>query len=279
MTVIVTWNIQACRGVDGAVDAGRIARVLQEWTADADVICLQEVSCHGAVADDDQVARLAGLFSGYTAHFGPAFDRLGPDGRRQAFGNMLLSRLPVLQVFAHPLPQPPVPNAPSMPRQATEVVVETGDGPLRVVNTHLEYTDPAFRFAQIARLRDLHAEAAQRAALKDLPGKGDYAPWPRPAEAVFCGDFNMRSDSPEFAAMLAPLGKGIPDLVDAWAVAHPDVPHAATTGVHDHKQWPQGPHCRDYLFVSRTLADRVAEVAVEGETAASDHQPVRLALR
>lgn len=278
MTEIVTWNIQACRGVDGTVDARRIARVLRDWT-DADVICLQEVSRYASVADEDQVALLGALFPGYSVHFGPAFDRLDrAAGKRRMFGNLILSRLPVLQAFSHPLPHPAIEGIHSMPRQATEAVVETAAGPLRILTTHLEYTSAAFRTAQLARLRDLHIEAAQRAALSDLPGKGDYTPWPRPAEAVICGDFNMLPGSEEYAGVLAPFPEGVPALHDAWELAHPGAPHGATVGVHDHEQWPQGPHCRDYLFVSTPLADRVRGLEVEGITDASDHQPVRLVI-
>jgi endonuclease/exonuclease/phosphatase family metal-dependent hydrolase len=40
---LLSWNIQWCRGVDGRVDAQRIAREIRAM-ADADVICLQEVA-------------------------------------------------------------------------------------------------------------------------------------------------------------------------------------------------------------------------------------------
>ena len=47
MTAIVSWNIQAGRGVDGRVDLVRIARTVRAL-ADADVICLQEVESRGS---------------------------------------------------------------------------------------------------------------------------------------------------------------------------------------------------------------------------------------
>ena len=65
MTVIVTWNVQACRGVDGIVDPGRIARVIKSM-GPADVICLQEIACNDpeyeGEAPADQVKALAELF-------------------------------------------------------------------------------------------------------------------------------------------------------------------------------------------------------------------------
>jgi exonuclease III len=79
------------------------------------------------------------------------------------------------------------------------------------------------------------------------------------------------------ALMTAPLPSGSA-LSDAWSVFRPDAPHPPTTGVFDRKQWPQGPHCRDYFFVTPDLAARIAEVEVDVETGQSDHQPVVLRL-
>jgi endonuclease/exonuclease/phosphatase family metal-dependent hydrolase len=39
-----------------------------------------------------------------------------------------------------------------------------------------------------------------------------------------------------------------------------------------------GPACCDFVFVSENLRNRVAGVAVDGQTEASDHQPVFLEL-
>ena len=56
------------------------------------------------------------------------------------FGNMTLSRLPVLQVASHLLPGRRTVSPRSMRRQALEVTVQAGFGPIRIVNTHLEYS-------------------------------------------------------------------------------------------------------------------------------------------
>ena len=61
MTTILTWNIQCGLGVDGRVDLVRLADVIRSM-ADADVICLQEVSRFNPELDGgenvDQVAAL-----------------------------------------------------------------------------------------------------------------------------------------------------------------------------------------------------------------------------
>ena len=100
VTVIVTWNVQACRGVDGIVDPGRIARVIKSM-APADVICLQEIACNDPErqgdAPADQVEALADLFPEFEVHFGVAIDRAGePDGTRWRFGNLILTRPPAV---------------------------------------------------------------------------------------------------------------------------------------------------------------------------------------
>ena len=278
MTTILTWNIQAGLGCDGRTDLGRIAETIR--ARDPDVVCLQEVARN--VPDlgggDDQVERLAGLFAGYQAVFGPAIDRARAS-RRMCFGNMILSRLPVVQIFTHALPQPASPGVKHMPRQATEIVADTPAGALRVVTTHFEYHSEIQRIAQAQHLRHLQAEVEANAAAPGAdPGQGIYAAVPRPASAVYCGDFNAAPGDAVHALMTLPLPSGNA-LQDAWTAFAQDAPHPPTTGIFDRKQWPQGPHCRDYFFVTAEVAARVGEVEVDVETDQSDHQPVTLRLR
>ena len=70
-----------------------------------------------------------------------------------------------------------------------------------------------------------------------------------------------------------------PAYRDAWQLSHPGKPHAPTIGVHDKLQWPGPPFACDFIFVTEDLARRVEDVVVNGETDASDHQPVLLELR
>jgi len=282
MTRILTWNIQWGLGLDGRVDLRRIAVVVKAM-GDPDVLCLQEVGRHmpgAGGADADQAEALTALFPDMEPVFGAAVERAGADGRpRQRFGNLVLSRLPVLQVFRHPLPQPPDGAVKHMARQATEATVAAPFGPLRVVTTHMEYHSEGQRLAQAARLRDLHAEIAGNERTPGAqPADGPYAAPPRPAACVLCGDFNMVPDDAVYAALTAPFADGTPPLVDAWRHARPGRPHAATCGIFDAEQWPQGPHCRDFLFVTPDVAARIAAVEVNPDTDASDHQPVLLTL-
>lgn len=276
---ILSWNIQWGRGLDGRVDLVRTARLAAG--VDADVICFQEVAVGQPAlpggADEDQPARLAALLPGYEAIYGPGSDHADGRGGRRQFGELILSRLPVLQAFRHLLPWPADPAVPSMQRVAVEAVIDAPGGPLRVVTTHLEYYSAAQRAAQVEALRALQAEGHGHAAAPRSAAEADppFAVLPRGERAVFCGDFNFPAGSPEHARMQAAIAAGVPRLVDAWTLAHPGVPPAPTVGVHQ-PGFTAGPACYDFFFVSNNL--HVIGMGVDLATDASDHQPIWLKL-
>jgi endonuclease/exonuclease/phosphatase family metal-dependent hydrolase len=232
VTVIITWNIQSGRGVDGRTDLTRIARVVREL-GPADAVCLQEVARFSPDLDGgagaDQVQILAEHFGGCEPLFGAAYSRRADELRRQERGNVILSRLPVLQAFAHPLPQPAAPGVKHMPRQAMEVVLRTAEGSLRLITTHLEFHSKEQRLAQADRLRPLQAAANLRRPGQDV--KGPYARWPRPAETVLCGDFNFVPGGDEYSLMLGGFDDGTPGFLDSWMLAHPGLGEPYATHV------------------------------------------------
>jgi endonuclease/exonuclease/phosphatase family metal-dependent hydrolase len=263
----------------------RVADVIKGM-GDADVICLQEVSRYDSEMDGgkgtDQATVLGTFFPGYHPVFGPALDRQGnvPAQRRQ-FGNLILSRLPVLQVFKHLLPQPaPAEPCKHMPRQALEVVVEINDGPLRIVTTHLEYHSESQRQAQARRLREVQAEVIKNQQYaNNAPSSGPYAAVPRPARSILCGDFNSAPDDSVYNMLTTPPEATANDYLDAWRIIKGRASHAPTCGIHDRIQWPQGPHCRDFFFISEDMCEFANDIQVQEETDASDHQPVLLHLK
>jgi endonuclease/exonuclease/phosphatase family metal-dependent hydrolase len=281
---LITWNVQWCRGCDGAVDPARIVGTAREM-ADFDVLCLQEVARNfpglAGSSGEDQFEALARLLPGYTVVKGVATDVRAADGGRREFGNALVTRLPVLQVFRHLLPWPADPAAPGMQRAAVEAVLGLPSGPLRVTTTHLEYYSARQREAQVERLRELQAEAAGRAVAPRRAGNdgGPFAAVPRPASGILTADFNFRPDDPLHARMQAPPGAGAPAYRDAWRLRRPGAPQPPTLGVHDKEQWPGPAFACDFVFVTEDIAGRVEDVAVNGATDASDHQPVLLVLR
>lgn len=282
MISVLSWNIQNGEGVDGRVDLPRIAAVIREM-GKADVICLQEVSrglpLEGA-GTPDQVAELASLFPRYEVVFGAAVDSdPGGSGRRWQFGNALLSRLPVISLRHHLLPRPAVAAETHMARQAIDVILACGSGRLRVVTTHLEYHSAAQRRAQVQRLRDIEAEAcALRLSPPAADAGGPYQGVLPPPGALLCGDFNMEVASEEYELMLSGLAEEGHAIHDAWKNLYPDRPHAPTCGLFDRKQWPQGPHCRDFFFVTGSLGGALRDLRVNQESDASDHQPLWLDL-
>lgn len=96
---MVTYNIHKSRGLDGRVRPDRILRVLSE--INPDIIALQEVvSRESSRADHHQTRYLADKF-GYYAE-------IGENRRHQggAYGNVLLSRYPIVAARNHDISVP-----------------------------------------------------------------------------------------------------------------------------------------------------------------------------
>jgi endonuclease/exonuclease/phosphatase family metal-dependent hydrolase len=256
---LLSWNVQWCRGLDGVVDAARIAAEARR--VDADVICLQEVAANfpelTGSRGEDQPHTLMHALPEYEGCLVSGVDLPAPNGRRSRFGNVILSRLKVGRVLRHSLPWPPS-DGPSMPRTAVEAVVEAPFGPVRIITTHLEYYSGAHRAAQVERLRQICNEGSEG-------GKEDGAframPWSK--SVIVCGDFNMPPEDP--------LLDGF--LVDAWRALHPSKPHPHTFHVHEQREGIP-PYCCDYAFVTPDLKPRLTAIRVDGANRASDHQPV-----
>jgi endonuclease/exonuclease/phosphatase family metal-dependent hydrolase len=156
---LATYNVHDCIGRDGRFDPARVADVLAGITAD--LIALQEVTV-------DQAGNLARLFenaTGMRAIDGSLFAR--GVGR---YGNLLLTGVSVIESRLHDLSCPAC-----EPRGAIDLLLETGNGPLRVVATHLGLRRKERR-SQIRRLARL------------LSGE--------PAAAILLGDFNVWSRFP-----------------------------------------------------------------------------------
>ncbi len=280
---LISWNIQWGRGADGKVDLARTVATLRNM-ADADVLCLQEVtrgfSDIAGQPQRDQVAELIALLPGYRVVYAPGVDRTHYDGTPRQFGNVVATRLPVREVFRHALPWPADPDVASMPRVALEVTVQIGTKLLRVICTHLEYYSKIQRAAQADALRDWHAEACAHAR---RPGRsegkpGPFTPEPRAAEAILCGDFNSRPDDVAYRRVLQPFADTTPGWHDAWCHLHPGQAHAPTCGLYDKEQWPEPPFACDFVFVTENLLGNVTHCEVNGQTDASDHQPIHLTL-
>jgi endonuclease/exonuclease/phosphatase family metal-dependent hydrolase len=268
---LLTWNVQWCRGMDGRVDPARIADYVRQH--DVDVACFQEIASNfqdlPGSPGEDQPSALARELPGYEPAVAWAVDAPGTSGGRARFGNMILSRLPLERIRRHSLPWPDSPDTPSMPRVAVDVVVQTSFGAVRVLTTHLEYYDASHRAAQLSKLRDVLREGA--AARYHEPQSGPFRPCLTAPDAIVCGDFNMPPADPLHAEF---LGAG---LVDGWQHVNGDTPHPPTFRLDDGSDVP--PYCCDFVYVTKTLAPRLQAIRIDGDTRASDHQPVLIELR
>lgn len=278
---LVTWNTQWCCGLDGVVSPERIVAGARKL-ADFDVLCLQEIAVNyprlQGDAGHDQPALLRDLLPGFQLFFGAAVDEWTAEGQRRRFGNLVATRLPVAQVMHHLLPWPADGGVRSMPRMCTVVTVRDPQlGPVRVMTTHLEYFSGLQRMAQARALRELHRQACEQAAAPPKRSK-DGSPFetkPHTANAILCGDFNLQPHEPEHAEIQLPFAVGEQEqrLWDSWRLLHGDAPQPPTFHVYDRRYGPQPTAC-DFVFVSDSLKDQVRRFDVDGETQASDHQPV-----
>ncbi len=295
---LVTWNTQWCRGLDGTVNVRRIVEgAMAMAMADLDVLCLQEIAQGYPElpgAPGDQPAELQALLPGFRLFFGAAVDEFDAHGQRQCFGNLIATRLPVLQVQHHALPWPADAGVRSMPRMCTVVTLRDPElGPVRVMTTHLEYYSQVQRMAQARALRQLHIEACAHATAPPLDdtSRSPFQTKLHTPHAILCGDFNLGTDAPEYTAIQMPFQPGATAnatpkaanamasrLQDAWPLAHGAAPHAPTFRLFDRTYGPEAVAC-DFVFVSDGLAPHVRRVEVDRVTRASDHQPVFVALR
>jgi endonuclease/exonuclease/phosphatase family metal-dependent hydrolase len=275
---IVTYNIQYSKGKD---DQFNLARIVSEIEG-ADVIALQEVMWNGpGLPDADQLGCIAELFSGYHWVYGPAVDLDGgAPGVRTQFGNMVLSRWPILASRMLLLPGVETYDRTSIQRCALEAVIAAPSGPIRTYSVHLDHLNPRHRRREVAFLRD--AVLADTPTVVSGPPLALFDPpiasVPDAPEAVVLGDFNIVSGSAEHDELV-----GVEDcyegrvivadrLIDTWmATGHP-VDSGAT--------WSDGDLNvkLDYIFVTPGLAERVVSSRIDDDAVGSDHDPVWMEL-
>ncbi|HSV44324.1 MAG TPA: endonuclease/exonuclease/phosphatase family protein [Ramlibacter sp.] len=275
---LVTWNTQWCCGIDGTVSPRRIvdgARAL----ADFDVLCLQEIAVNyprlEGDASHDQPALLRQLLGDqFQLFFGAAVSEWTGAGHQQ-FGNLIATRLPVLQVQHHPLPYPADGGVCSMPRMCSVVTLRDPVlGPVRIMTTHLEFYSKKQRMAQVEGLRALHAQHCAHAAAPPKPSD-DGSPFQdktHTAHAILCGDFNLEPHEPEYAALTQADAQA--GFHDSWRLVHgAQAAHEPTFRLHDRRYGPVPIAC-DFVFVSEGLKDKVQSIRIDARTQVSDHQPV-----
>lgn len=275
---LLSWNIQWGRNMDGDVDLQHIVQTIHQLD-DFDIICLQEVAVNfpglPGNRSDDQIAVLSALLPDYYVIYGVGTDVPDGHGGRSQFGNVIFSRFPVGQIWRHLLPWQAELSTPSMQRVLVEAVVATNIGSIRIMTTHLEYYSQRQREMQIDAIRYLHQEACSMSHRKLLPEEqgGTFEVFPRPKEAILCGDLNFPATAPEHAQILAPFDDDTPAFHDTWSLLNPWVPHVPTVGIHP-VDFVDQPECFDFVLITDGLVKHLKQHGSDAETTASDHQPV-----
>ncbi|TCT35356.1 endonuclease/exonuclease/phosphatase family protein [Martelella mediterranea] len=285
---IASYNIQFGIGLDGVYNPERIAASLEG----ADIIALQEVT-RGFPKNGgrDMVAEITTLFPDFFVAYGPAADlhldfERREDGifeRRLQFGNMILSRWPLLSTRHLLLPRSRTIEKLNYQRSVLEGIIETPLGPLRVYSTHLDHMNPSERIAQIRFLKDrLFGFALEGAGVTGGQEFGLSDP-PLTEDFVILGDFNMSPESPEYLEMAGQrdidgarnLRAGVP--VDALnRLGKRD--EKLITWTHPDFAEGEGQYL-DYAFVNAGLAPKLEDGWIDLSAKGSDHFPLWLSFK
>jgi len=286
----VSYNIQYGIGQDRRYDLARIIDAVRG----ADVIGLQEVTRNSPMNGQvDMVAAIRDLLPEYFAVYGPNLEAdIGSyvqDGRavdvRFQFGNMILSRTPILSSRNLLLPRTRSYGLLNLQRGAIEALIETPLGPVRFYSTHLDHRGADERLAQIRFLKDrLIGYQLEGGSLTGTMELG-FPELPLPEAFVAMGDFNMLEGSPEYEEMAGRVDHafGTPIVaryaVDAARYAAGSGAGLATTCVEMDDPSDASRHKRiDYCFVQASLATNIKTCRVDEQAVGSDHRPVWLEL-
>ncbi|GBF27035.1 hypothetical protein MnTg02_02080 [bacterium MnTg02] len=294
---IVTYNIQFGLGKGGCFDLEKIANEVDG----ADIIALQEVERYWQRSSNvDQPAELGKFLNKYYWAYGPYFDVDAsipqPDGRiknvRRQFGNMILSKTPILSTRLFPLPKSALRQRHNMVVGVFEGVVKLQrDGALRIYNAHLGARSQHDRVSQIISIRDTirRAPAEGGAWTGDLAHslwehhghtlwEEDATPPPMPESFVLLGDFNLEAKDPEYDHLVGPRDGDFgrisskEEFIDTWVAAGHDEDEGITYSPGRSSSEAQGMRI-DYAFVDESMQKRVLGARIDKAAQGSDHQP------
>ncbi len=278
----VTYNIQFGFGMDNRCDLGRIADAVRG----ADLIALQEVTRNypqnGGI---DMVATLRDLLPEYFVVFGAPFQVIMgshmADGKAVStyfeFGNMVLSKTPIISSRNLLLPRTRTTDVLNLQRGALEAMVETPLGPVRFYCVHLDHISETERLSQIDFLMQrVIAYPQEGGAISGVSSMGFPEP-PHPEHAVLMGDFNMEPESAGYVAICGAVDArgNIPGEKCAFYDA--SIPEGMAAS--DSLTWfdpgeNDRPSRLDYCFASTSLAEHTGKAWVDTDAQGSDHRPV-----
>lgn len=154
---ILTWNIHGSVGRNPRFDLSRVVELIDHW--DPHVVALQEVDSR---RDNESGVNPFEFLQRELGEHGIGAKSITTDDGD--YGQMLISRWPMTDTVVHDLSYPE-----REPRRAIASTIETPDGPLRLVATHLGLS--------------IHERRSQAKTLLDIAGTGSVT-------TLVAGDFN-----------------------------------------------------------------------------------------
>ncbi len=276
----VSYNIQYSKGADGVFDLERIADAVRG----ADIIGMQEVSRNQpGVPEKDQPEKLSQLLPEYFTCFGTTVDAeivsKIEDGRavstRLNFGNMILSKWPILSTRQFLLPWSGIVEQFDLQNSVLEALVDCPGGPLRVYVTHLNFRRCSIRAQQLEWLvPKLFAIENEGIGVRGDEWMGIPIP-PSPKSFVAMGDFNLTPQCDEYSIITGKedfqYGRMVANdrWVDSWTRCGHDESNSVTWFDVETEIGLR----LDYGFVSPDLASKVKSAWIDHDCKASDHQP------
>ncbi len=238
---VLTYNVHTCIGIDGKLSPHRIARVIARHRPD--VVALQEVDVGRLRTGQADQAELIARCLEMEYHFHPAMQIA-----EEAYGDCILSRVPMRLIKAAALPMPPAKPFVE-PRGALWVALDLGGSTVHFLNTHLGLT-----------------AIEKRMQIDALLGADWIGSNGRTEPFIFCGDFNASPRSRVWKLCTA-------NLRDAQTEVLTHIPRGTWFG--------HVPLARiDHIFVSAQI--EVVSVDVGNDylaRIASDHRPLFAELR
>lgn len=279
-----TYNIQYGLGQDNQTDLQRIA----DAVGDCDVICLQEVERFWQRSGyRDQVAELAAMLPKYYWVYGANLDvdasYLDDGGRvvnrRRQFGNMILSRHPILSSRNMPLPKRALVQQHSIQQGLLEAVIDLPQGPVRFYTTHLSHLCSATRLPQVQAILAFISSAPSEGGAWCGGHPDPSAGWtegtapPMPQAAVLAGDMNFDYKSEEYETICGPFSEKHGRLTspDGWLDAY-----QALGGNEGVSSTMNGSARIDHVFCTPGLEKSWGKATIDTSRIGSDHFPVRL---
>lgn len=179
---VLSWNVHGFVGRSGERDPEAVMRAVREL--DADIVSLQEIDDRSRPSGDPA----------YFVTVQEAFDRYSADARTIRspdgdYGHVLISRWPM-----HEIDRLDLSVARREPRIAITSLVETPNGPIRIVSAHLGLSARE-RQMQIDIIAT-HLQSVETAAIVF----GDFNEWRRRglATRAFCPPFEVAADLASF---------------------------------------------------------------------------------